>query len=191
MGKIFGKAFLALFILLSGIPAFSQSLAAIGDPAANGQADINESSSETDELTEFVPKKGDLWISPGVEMAMFDNALIGYSLAIGYGKGASVGIKASYYSKTDGLSILELAFLLRFYLSGTSAYSGPFLQLSGGPTLISICGNLDFPSETGVLSGGISFGWRFLFIDRFFIEPSIRGGYPYMFGAGLSGGIRF
>jgi hypothetical protein len=172
MGTIFRKTILVLFLLLAGITAYPQE-------------------SETDGLTEIIPQKGDFWISPGVEMAMYNNMTLGYSLALGYGKGASIGIKVSYYPKTEDIAFMEFLFLLRVYFLGASAYSGPFLQLSGGPTLVDIDGNLSFPEEFGILSGGISFGWRFLFNDRFFIEPSIRGGYPYMFGAGFSAGVRF
>jgi len=182
MGKTSVKWLLILFILLSGIPAYSQSLPANGEAAANDTAEM---------VAERPVEKGDLWISPGFETAMYNNFLIGGSLTLGYGRGASIGIKAVYYPEQERISILELAFLLRFYLRGTGAYSGPFLQMSGGPILIGMDGNFDFPSELGVISAGITFGWRFLFIDRLFIEPSIRGGYPYMFGAGLSGGIRF
>jgi len=182
MGKSLGKSILILFILLSGIPAYSQSLTDNGAPLENDSADGADKPP---------PEKGDLWISLGFETAMFNNALFGGSFAVGYGKGAAIGIKAAYYSEINGVTILELVFLLRFYFLGTAAYSGPFLQLSGGPTLISVNGNIGFPSELGVVSAGINVGWRFLFKNRFFIEPSIRGGYPYMFGAGISGGIRF
>lgn len=182
MGKSIVKWLLILFILLSAIPAYSQLPPGDDEPLANDLEDTVEKPPSA---------KGDLWISPGFETAMYNNFLFGGSLTLGYGKGASVGIKAVYYPEQKGISILELAFLLRFYFLGTGAYSGPFLQLSGGPTLIGMDGNFNFPSELGVISAGINVGWRILFIDRLFIEPSIRGGYPYMFGAGLSGGIRF
>jgi hypothetical protein len=47
------------------------------------------------------------------------------------------------------------------------------------------------PSEVGTISIGLGVGWRFLLGNLFFIEPAIRGGFPYIVGAGLSAGVRF
>jgi len=90
------------------------------------------------------------------------------------------------------MSVLELNFLLRFYFYGKRAYSGPFIQFIGGPALFfDNESGFSIPSKIGVFSIGMSYGWRFLIKDKWFIEPYIRGGYPYLAGAGLSAGIRF
>jgi len=138
------------------------------------------------------PESGDFWICPGFETAMYSrfSASMGGSLAMGYGKGASIGLKAVYFISPDNTA-LELNFLLRAYLRGALAYSGPFLQLASGPVLFADEAMVRFPYKLGSISAGLSFGWRFLFRDRLFIEPAIRAGYPFIAGAGLSAGIRF
>jgi len=134
----------------------------------------------------------DLWVCPGAEIAMFSfsGAAYGGGMTLGYGNGAAIGIKAAYFLDALGnISTLELNFLLRFYLLGAASISGPYIQLSGGPTYFSKDSDLSLPSEFGAISAGLSFGWRFL-IGRFlFIDPVIRGGYPYLVGGGLFAGI--
>jgi len=164
---------LVLCVLLIAIPAFAQS-AAVDEPAAPPS------------------ESGDFWICPGFETAMYSRSGIslGGSLALGYGKGASLGLKAAYFVSPDNTT-LELNFLLRMYLQGALAYSGPFLQFSGGPTLFADETAVGFPARLGSISAGLAFGWRFLFKDRWFVEPAIRAGYPFLIGGGLSAGIRF
>jgi len=138
-------------------------------------------------------KKNDFWISAGADIAMYSylGAAFGGSISIGYGTGTTIGFKAALFFNEEKIDTLELCFLLRFYLMGSSAYSGPFLQILGGPALFNRTGNFAIPSSAGMISAGGAFGWRFLINDMWFIEPQIRGGYPYLFGAGISGGIRF
>jgi hypothetical protein len=38
---------------------------------------------------------------------------------------------------------------------------------------------------------GVSAGVRFPFLGKFYAEPYLRFGYPYMWGLGVTGGIRF
>jgi len=134
----------------------------------------------------------DFWICPGFETALYSPSgmAFGGSLALGYGKGLSIGLKAAYFFSSDNAA-LELGFLLRCYLRGADAYSGPFLQFAGGNVLFTDSAKVGFPSTWGSISAGLAFGWRFLFRDRWFVEPAIRAGYPYIVGAGVSGGIRF
>jgi len=137
---------------------------------------------------------GDLWICPSWETAFYTFSGVSYGggLALGYGKGTSVGMKAVWFFYSNGVGVLELNFLYRRYISGRQAYSGSFVQFIGGPVLF-YGNNSDFsiPSKTGAFSIGMSFGRRFLIKERWFIEPYIRGGYPYLAGAGLSAGVRF
>jgi len=173
---------LVLCVFLFAVPAFAQDTAA-GDTAAG---------EPVEETAGPPPQDGDFWISPGFEAALYSSTgvSIGGSFAIGYGRGASIGLKAVYFFSPDNTT-LELNFLLRFYLRGALAYSGPFLQFAGGPVLFAGEGNVGFPATIGSISAGLAFGWRFLFRDRWFVEPAIRGGYPFLAGAGLSAGVRF
>jgi len=81
--------------------------------------------------------------------------------------------------------------LLRFYLFGKDAFWGPSIQFIGGATFLNYQGGFAIPSNTGIFNAGFGFGWRFIFVNRFFVEPNIRIGYPYFFGIGVSAGIRF
>jgi len=145
-------------------------------------------------FSEIESESGDFWIGPCIETSFYSFSELSYGggLALGYGRGFSVGIKTLWFHSLDGIDVLELNFLLRFYLSGKNAYSRSFIQFSCGPALL--FGNetpISFPSKTGVFSAGLSYGWRFLIKDRWFIEPSARVGYPYLGAFGISSGVRF
>jgi len=137
----------------------------------------------------------DLWFSPGAELALYSPVSLSYGggLTIAYGSGTSIGVKASWFFDSGGLvNVLELNILLRLYFDGTSAHSGPFIQFTGGPAMYyNYDENILLPARIGMISGGLAFGWRFLLGKYFYIEPSIRAGYPYLVGAGLSAGVHF
>jgi hypothetical protein len=145
---------------------------------------------------------GDFWISLNGDAAMYgsEGFAFGGGIALGYGSGASIGLKAMWYFSSDQINTLEINFIVRFYIQadkeflltqGSRAYSGPFIQFMGGPTFYGYMESASIPSEIGMISAGFSFGWRFLFIDRWFVEPSVRAGYPYIVAAGIAAGVRF
>jgi len=141
---------------------------------------------------ERTAERGNLWIYGGVETAMYSisGAAFGGGLTLMYGGRASMGFRAVYFADLEELlNILELNLLLRFFFM--DSYSGPFIQLSGGPAFFfRQDGDITIPAYWGMMSAGLTLGWRFFF-GRMFAEPFIRGGYPYIAGAGLSAGIRF
>ena len=141
---------------------------------------------------ESKPGREDIWVCIGADTSFYSTVALAYggSLAFGYGSGSSLGIKITLLFNDEKVDTLELCFILRLYLSGINEYSGPFLQLLGGPTFFNRDG-FKLPSDYGILSVGLSFGWRFIFNDRWFAEPAIRGGFPYIFGASISSGVRF
>jgi len=136
----------------------------------------------------------DLWISPGAELALYSPVSLSYGggVTIAYGNGTSIGIKTSWLFDHDAqLNLLVFDFLFRLYFFGTSANSGLFVQLTGGPALyFEREEKISSPFRIGTLSAGLTLGWRFLLGKNFFIEPSISGGYPYIAGTGLSAGVR-
>ena len=137
---------------------------------------------------------GDFWVCPITEIAMYSISNIAYGggLALGYGRGVSIGFKVSYLADAAGVvNTLELDFLLRLYFFGRDYCSGPFIQLNAGPALFAQDESLGIPAEIGILSAGLVLGWRFLLGRYFFIEPAIRAGYPYIAGAAFSGGFRY
>ena len=146
-------------------------------------------------------EKGDLWICPGAEMALYSISSVAYGggIALGYGTGASIGLKAAFFWDNESrIDTLEMGLLLRFYFFGKDAYSGPFIQFSGGPVFfykrdssMSRNSDIDIPAEWGMISAGLNLGWRFLLGKGFFIEPSVRGGYPFITGMAFCAGARF
>jgi len=139
-------------------------------------------------------ESGDFWIGPCVETSFYNHSDLSYGggFALGYGRGLSIGVKTLWFHSLNGLDVLELNFLLRFYLSGKNAYSRSFIQFSGGPALLfGDETSVSFPAKTGAFSVGLGYGWRFLIKDRWFIEPSVRVGYPYLGAFGICTGMRF
>jgi hypothetical protein len=140
----------------------------------------------------------ELWVCPVLESSFYSrsNMALGGGAALGYGDSVAFGLKVVYWNDLNDVSLLELNFLARLYLSAlfrpeAASSSGLFIQFNGGPVIIAQHGNsIAMPSEVGTFSAGLSLGWRFLF-GRYFVEPTARLGYPYIIGAGLSAGIRF
>jgi hypothetical protein len=149
----------------------------------------------------------DFWVCPVLEASFFSlrNPAFGGGAALGYGNGMSFGLKVLYSDDLHGVRTLEINILARFYFSelfrpkaenpegGASgaAASGLFIQLNGGPVIVAQDSSIAMPSEKGTFSAGLSIGWRFLLGRYFFIEPAIRGGYPFIAGVGLAAGVRF
>lgn len=137
--------------------------------------------------------KDDFWISVNGDGTFYGSSglTFGGGLSLGYGSGSSIGIKAMWYVSTDNVNVFELNFIVRFYLQGSQAYQGPFVQFMGGPTFYNSMEAAAIPAEVGMISAGFCFGWRFLFLDRWFVEPSIRAGFPYIAAVGAAAGVRF
>jgi hypothetical protein len=135
----------------------------------------------------------DFYIMAVTEAALYkyESVSLGGGIAIGYGSGSSLGLRIIFYPDNEEIQELEINIKLRLYLLGARAYQGPFLQLMAGPVLFNRPGDYSIPAFSGSLSAGVSFGWRFIFNDRWFMEPAVRGGYPYIFGGGLNAGVRF
>ena len=153
---------------------------------------------EQEQLPAFLtppPEKGELWFSPSAEIALYSKHSFSYGagFAAAYGKKASIGIKGVFLlDEQDELDVLEMHFLFRLYLLSGAVNSGPFFQFTGGPVIFFPReSGITLPAEFGLFSAGINFGWRFLPGNTVFIEPSIRGGYPFIVGGALSLGLRF
>jgi len=142
-------------------------------------------------------KREDFWICFGADRAFYamDEFLYGANISFGYGTGSSIGIRFAWFISQDGIDALEINFLLRYYffrpLPAKAAYHGPFVQVMGGPVIFYRPIDFTLPSNSGSVAAGIKAGWRFVLADMVFIEPSVRGGYPYLFGAALTAGLRF
>jgi len=136
----------------------------------------------------------DFWVSAMAESNIFSvtNIAFGGGAALGYGDGAALGLKVAYCSDFENLRTLELNFLVRLYLPRLTGHQGLFLQFLFGPGLFTPDDEaVSIPSPKGRFTAGLSLGWRFLLGRNFFLEPAVRGGYPYIAGLGLSAGLRF
>jgi len=103
--------------------------------------------------------------------------------------GKGIGLRLLYVQDVENFIFFETVAQIRLYLSPEKDNTGIFLQAEGGIVLFSY----EKFEITGYSSfvGSISAGWRFMMNNQWYIEPFIRGGYPYIFGAGFSTGFRF
>ena len=101
--------------------------------------------------------------------------------------GAKMFVSFDINEKNNNVIFLEPLASLRFYLASNSGVpgTGVFLEALGGASIFLVDSDINF-----VANGGAGFGYRAAF-QNLYIEPEIRFGYPYMFGAGLSAGFRF
>jgi len=138
-------------------------------------------------------KSEDFWIGFGGESALYSSsgAAFGGSFSFGFGTGTSIGVKTVLFFNPESISVIELLFFFRYYLFGLNSNSGLYAEILGGPSLFNNSGEFSVPSDFGIISFGLSFGWRFIFSDRWYVEPAVRAGFPYMIGAGVSAGVRF
>jgi len=136
----------------------------------------------------------DFWVSAIAESNIFSvtNIAFGGGAALGYGDGAALGLRVVYCVDLENLRTLELNFLVRLYLPRLTGHQGLFLQFLFGPAIFTTeDDSVAIPSQKGRFTAGLSLGWRFLLGGNFFLEPAVRGGYPYIAGLGLSAGLRF
>jgi hypothetical protein len=96
----------------------------------------------------------------------------------------SLGLKVAFSSNMDTVTALETTVLFRYYLP--LEISGFFAQLEMG-TAIFFENNKSYPA---FLVGAV-FGWRYYFYKNWYIEPYVRGGYPFVWGAGVLAGLSF
>ena len=187
--------FFTIFVCIFSLVTFSYA------ETIDDQIDVPEEDiliNEDDEDLDFKPIRDSedaFWIVLSPEAAMYSNSSFCYGagLAFAYGKRVSIGLKAAYFINIENrIDVLELGFLLRFYLLSGALNSGLFAQLTGGLALF-IRGEegISLPVQWGTMYGGLEIGWRFLLGKVFFLEPFVRGGYPYLFGGGISAGVVF
>jgi len=172
--------FMTIYIFLPSSFVFSQ---VDTTPAGDG-LEILES--------DVKKQREDFWFCFGGDTALHSTygSIYGGSFSFGFGSGSSVGFKAGWFFNNGDIYALEFNILLRFYFF-KAAYSGPFFQIMSGHVIFNSSSKFSVLPDTGTFSGSLSFGWRFLFAGRFFIEPSIRGDYLHVFSAAVSAGIRF
>ncbi|MCL2184981.1 MAG: hypothetical protein FWB86_03880 [Treponema sp.] len=140
-------------------------------------------------------KSEEFWFCPSAEIALYSEYSFSYGagFAIAFGKKTSFGLKGIFFfDEANVLDVLELHILLRLYLFKGTSNNGPFFQLTGGPAIFFPREfEIVLPAQIGMFSACLSFGWRFILGKNFFIEPQVRGGYPFLAGGSVSAGLRF
>lgn len=137
------------------------------------------------------PQHEEFFIALGGEALLYGREQLAYGggFTLGYGTGISLGMKLLVTVDRESFFCTELLFFIRFYTFGFKTNTGLYIQLNGGPLIVSD-GKPEI-SGFGSISAGLTAGWRIPIGKSWFVEPFIRGGYPYIIGAGLSGGMRF
>jgi len=161
------------------------------EPAA-GEAEESIASEKTDSPP---AKNHDLFIGSFVEGLGYTRYSAAFGPGITFGEshnGKGLGISLLYAQDEEKFIFVEVLAHFRYYLSFLSRAkinTGLFLQAEAGVVFFAY----EKFETTGHLApvAGLSTGWRFPLGTRWYIEPSIRGGYPYIFGAGLSAGRSF
>jgi len=95
----------------------------------------------------------------------------------------AIGLNATYSNNFSGISTIEPAALFRWYILGKS--TGLFVQADAGAYLV-----FEAKEFTPMFMGGLRGGYRLPIGSSFYIEPYGRGGYPFVFGVGVTAGIR-
>lgn len=91
-------------------------------------------------------------------------------------------------ANTDAaITTLEPLAALRLYAVSPSGEPSTGLYIEGqcGASVIFVDSQLRYAFDAGA-----AIGFRFG-LEHFYIEPEVRGGYPYLFGAGVNFGVRF
>jgi hypothetical protein len=134
----------------------------------------------------------DFFIAPLTEVIGYSSKglAIGGGFALGAGDGVAIGLRLLYAIDTESVSTLELAVFLRFYLLGSGVHTGPFVQVISGADIHARENDWSLSARAGAFSAGLAAGWRFLLGNRWYIEPVVRVGYPYIAGVGVSAAFR-
>jgi hypothetical protein len=106
-----------------------------------------------------------------------------FSAAMDFGRLFAAGIKTGYSHNFSDIGTLEIAALGRWYFLSFQT-SRLFAQVELGADLIFYEGDI-----VPAFLGGLAVGWQ-IPLGPWYLEPALRGGYPYIWGAGLGFGRR-
>ena len=101
----------------------------------------------------------------------------------------AIGVEAAGSYNFSNAVVIEAEAFFRWYFPG-KRHTGFFAQAEAG--LYYIMENMNgFRDKFPMFLGGLRAGYRLPLGQSFFIEPYVRGGYPFVFGIGVLAGIRF
>ncbi|MCL1991768.1 MAG: hypothetical protein FWG66_02335 [Spirochaetes bacterium] len=108
-----------------------------------------------------------------------------YSLGIGMGYGVSL----LFAQDPEDFVFVEMLAFFRLRLPVFDIDPGLFLQAEAG--IVTFTHAEIQTASRSAASFGLRAGWNFPFLDRWSLEPSIRFGFPYLFGFNLSVNFSF
>jgi hypothetical protein len=122
------------------------------------------------------------------------SAALGGGLMLG-GSFETIGTGLSLLFAQDAEKFITMEALahLRLYmlfLSDAKNSTGLFIQAEGGVALF-VHSEPENTTTMFTAAAGLCAGWRIPLGARWYIEPAIRGGFPYIFGGSLAAGYRF
>ncbi|MDR2618030.1 MAG: hypothetical protein LBC62_04085 [Treponema sp.] len=132
-------------------------------------------------------KQISLGLSVDGNMNTRKGAALGGTLSAGYGiiPNLAAGIKIGFSHNFDTVMTLEPEAFARWYLWEIKGMS-LFAQAGVGASIF-FENSAVFPAFLGDLSAGI----RIPFNQQWYVEPYLRAGYPFIWGAGIGAGYRF
>jgi hypothetical protein len=110
--------------------------------------------------------------------AMGGNVVLGYDL----NRSFALGLNTIYSHDMNTVSTLESMLMFRYYLPVT----GSFLQAEAGGALSATDGK-----NSAIPLGGLTAGMRLEMDKSWYLEPTLRGGYPFTWGTGITLGKKF
>jgi len=125
-------------------------------------------------------------LGPEINMNSRENFALGVVLGFNYNLASSyaVGVTIAASNNLSGISVIEPAALFRWYFLGRE--SGWFAQADAGGYFVFEDGEI-----STLFMAGLKGGLRMPFGTRFYIEPHLRVGYPFLFGIGAMAGMKF
>jgi hypothetical protein len=105
--------------------------------------------------------------------AMGGNVVLGYDL----NRSFALGLNTIYSHDMNTVSTLESMLMFRYYLPVT----GYFLQAEAGGALSAADGK-----NSAIPLGGLTAGLRLEVDKSWYLEPTLRGGYPFIWGPGIT-----
>jgi hypothetical protein len=111
--------------------------------------------------------------------------VLGFDYNFLYFHPCAAGLTVTAGSNFDGFTAVEAVAMLRWYYSEGEPSSGLFGQPEMGVYFI-----LENETVSPIFDGGIRAGYRIHFNPSFYFEPYGRLGYPFVFGIGVTAGVR-
>jgi len=93
------------------------------------------------------------------------------------------GLKVTISHNLEETAALELQPFFRYNLPFGAGF---FAQAELGVSVFFEDGE-SYPA----FMGGAAFGWRYVITKNYYVEPYVRAGYPFIWGIGLTAGMKF